>query len=84
MTWLLITLLAVVGLQTLAIVDLFWRLVRLQRRHTALGLETTRMLALHQDYSASFDARLRGLGSRTAGDYPIPTSEELTEARWMR
>jgi hypothetical protein len=68
----------------LAIVVLFLLLYRQRRRHRMLARETARMLALHQDYAAGFDARLRALGSRTAGDAPVPGAAELIEGRWMR
>jgi hypothetical protein len=68
----------------LAIVILLWKVRDQRRRHDALRDETTRMLATHQDYAAALDARLRALGSRTTGDVPIPTAEEVTGGRWMR
>ena len=67
-----------------AIVLLLWKARDQRRRHDALGSEVTRMLALHQDYAAAFDARLRILGSRTTGDVPVPTAEEMTAGRWQR
>jgi hypothetical protein len=68
----------------MAIVVLLWKAHDQRRRHDALRNEATRMLALHQDSLASLDARLRALGSRTTGDMPIPTAEEIVGGRWMR
>jgi hypothetical protein len=56
-----ILIVVVLSVQTVTIVGLMWAVWTLARRHMALGRETTRMLALHQDYLAAFDARLRAL-----------------------
>lgn len=66
------------------VIVLSWRLSNMRRRHAALTKEVTRMLVLHQDWLASFDGRLRALGSRTAGDQPVPTSAEMVDERWYR
>jgi hypothetical protein len=82
--WLAIALAGEFVVLVLVVVMLGRRFIVMRRRHAVLAQEVTRMLALHQDYAASFDARLRALGSRTAGDYPIPTSAEMVGGRWER
>jgi hypothetical protein len=74
----------VLVLEGLAIQVLLVLLLQLRRRHTALGREVAAMLAMHQDLLASCDARLRALGSRTAGDQPVPTAAEVMGGQWQR
>jgi hypothetical protein len=68
----------------LAIVFILWKVRDQRARHRALGVETAAALAMHQDTLASLDARLRVLGSRTSGDVPVPTAEEVMTGRWQR